>query len=315
MRKAFWNSALKLSLIGLALVLLHQKVDWNELRALEIKASTLMLWQATVGFLLLFALNLSLDALSWKTVQGILRSVTLKEAFLHNLKAYALAFITPFNSGELAGRYLAQRQKEHRQKTLYLTFWAHAPKLFSKASVGFPLAFFVFIPNSGQSLWLIFLALAYALLLFSYFKLEKVLSFFEKRQIRERKLNHYLVKGRPFWREKLKLLLVNALRFLCFSGQMALVLTALDPALLNLSLLASLPVYYFLTAIIPTWAAFDFLVKSVLSLFFFAFLTDQEILFALASAVVWLFNVAVPALTGLALFNPAELKTIKVRRN
>jgi hypothetical protein len=310
----YLSTVFKIGLLGVAIYLIYQKVDWVTLSTLQIKLSGGSLALMLGLFATLFILNLTLDALSWQSVQEILRPISLKQAFLHNLKAYALAFITPFNSGELAARYLAQTESTHRQKALFLTFWAHAPKIFSKVAVAAPMAFFIFVETPNGS-YLLFFVAAYLVFLFLYFSIEKVLSKLEATEIKKRSLKTYLIKRRPYPTEKFKLLILNTLRFLCFSGQMAVVLYLFKPEIINATLLASLPVYYLLAALVPTWAAVDFVIKGALSLYFFTFISQEPLVFAVASTLVWLFNVGFPALTGLTLFNVADLKNIRLRKD
>lgn len=315
MKSKVANSAIKVALLAIALYLLSLKLDGQHLSTIDIKLKGYPLYFTLLAFAGLFSLNIALDAYAWQKVQGMLRAINLKEAFFSNLKAYALAFITPFNSGELAGRYLAQNKKDHKQKAVFLTFWAHMPKLFSKLLVGLPLAVFLLAKTQLNFNAHLALALGCGLLILLFFKLEKLVEALRYFRLEPTKLKRYYIEGRPSASEKLMLLLINAMRFLCFSGQMALVLHIFEPSLLSLTLLASLPIYYLAAALVPTWAAADFLVKGVLSLYFFSFFTEQTVLFALGSVVVWFFNVALPAVMGLAIFNPAQLKSFRLKKN
>lgn len=313
--KKLANRAIKLALLALAVFLLAQRLDELSIKNVQFLANGQQWFWATIAFCILYFLNISLDALNWQIVQGLLRQISLKEAFLHNLKCYALAFLTPANSGELAARYLVQTEREHQSKAFFLTTWVHLPKSFAKLSLALPLSLHL-LGNLGYTTYLPWaLSLGLSLSWLAYFNLEKVLSYFNHKTWRGKSMGKYLVKGRPNRPEKLKLLLLNAIRFTCFSGQMALVLYVLNPQLISVEILASLPVYYFLSALIPTWAAFDFLIKSVLSLYFFTLFSNQEMLFAVAATVVWVFNIALPALIGLLKFNPAELHRLKPKKD
>lgn len=303
---------LKVIILLAAFILLALRLDLSALAQLSIQAPA-SVWAACIlAFIGLFILNLSLDALNWKIVQSIIRAIGFKEAFLHNLKSYALAFITPVNSGELAGRYLVQKEGRDRQKTVFLTFWTHAPKLFAKISITFPILFWL-LPKENTLLRGAALLVA-GLLLLAYFNLQKVISATNHWQVKRFQFKNYLVKGRPFLQEKAALLCINMIRFLCFSGQLATVLYLIQPSEINLRTLLAIPVFYFITAILPTWAAVDFLIKGALSLYFFQYFSQQEEVFLVASTVVWLFNVAIPAMAGLIRFNPSELQKFRRRK-
>src|SRR5690606_40477584 len=71
-------------------------------------------------FFALWAANLLFDAIIWQVVNNFVENISLRRAFKTNFVCYALAFITPANSGELAGRYVMLNQKGQRHKTVFL---------------------------------------------------------------------------------------------------------------------------------------------------------------------------------------------------
>src|SRR5690606_9251306 len=83
-----------------------------------------------------WAANLLFDAIIWQVVNNFVENISLRRAFKTNFVCYALAFITPANSGELAGRYVMLNQKGDRQKTVFLTFWSHFPRFVTKFLLG-----------------------------------------------------------------------------------------------------------------------------------------------------------------------------------
>ncbi|MDR9373891.1 MAG: hypothetical protein RI842_04410 [Schleiferiaceae bacterium] len=299
-RRPYRAWLLKGGLLLLAAVLFLYRWPWESWPALTAPTARPYFWPWFAGFLLLTVLNLSLDATTWLIVQRLVRPLGWRRALLHNLQCYALAFITPFQSGELAGRYLLQ-PPEHRQKALYLTFWMHAPKLSAKLLVALPL----FIWASGQrSFW--WPSALLLLIGIGYFYLEPAFRLLQRFRLGKWPLKRFLIAGRPSRREKAILLTINALRFLIFSSQLALMLHLLSPETLQLKLLLSIPVYYLLSAIIPSWTALDFLIKGTLALYFFQWMEAQAATVALAGMAVWFFNVALPAGVGFSLLRPSQ---------
>lgn len=294
-------AVLKIALLGLAGFLFFQKWESQELRSIDLDLSNIELWFWVIAFLGLGLLNLACDARNWQLVQSLVRPISWREAVLHNLQCYALAFITPLNSGELAGRYWLQEHPEHRRKAVFLTFWMHLPKLLSKIMVAGGV-FLWAVPGTYQALGLLVLGL----LLAAYLTLERWVTRLEGYRLWRWSLGEYLVAGRPWKREKLRLLGLNAFRFLAFSGQLAVVMMVIAPEELSTGVLLSIPTYYLLSAVVPTWAAVDFLIKGTLALYYFRAFTEQTSLLALAGIVVWLINVALPALAGFLLLKPSE---------
>lgn len=309
-----WSYLVKTVLLLLAFYLIIDRISWQELQALELALSgpSLILW--SLAFLGLYGLNLGLDALAWQKVQGLIYPKTWWQALQDNLKCYGLAFVTPLNSGELAGRYLVQKEKEHRKMTLYLTFWTHVPRLFAKIALAFPLAF-VLLQSTPWVRYRWWLLLVYIPLVTAYFFLEKIISALQAKRIGRFELQNYLLNGRPYLSEKLLLLGINAIRFCCFSGQLALMIYLFNPQSLHAYTLASIPVFYFITAVIPTWAAFDFIVKGAISLYFFGLFSDQELVFAVASSLVWIVNLGIPALIGLGQIDWSAVAQFRKRKS
>lgn len=307
----FWT--LKLSLIGLAVFFLFKKLDSLDLNHLEWdwhSRSTLYL----LSFFLVWFANITLDARAWQIVQSTLHHIPLKIAFVHNLKCYGLAFISPMNSGEIAGRYLIQENPYDRKKALFLTFWTHAPKLFSKALVSF-LILAVLLPSQGFSyLYSLGLIAATLLGLGLYLRLERVISLLDEKHLWNRPLKHYLVKGKPSIIQKLAVLSINALRFLLFSGQLALILLAFKPDIIDWGLYWTIPLFYFVSALIPSYTGIDFLIKGTLALYFFEIFEADSLSFTIGSTAVWLANWALPAITGLSLLKRKDFERLKRKK-
>ncbi|QNR23076.1 lysylphosphatidylglycerol synthase domain-containing protein [Croceimicrobium hydrocarbonivorans] len=307
----FWS--LKVLLLSLAFYFLYLKLDSIELDHLQWNWTHHSLYYLS-GFLLLWFLNLLFDAQAWSIVQSILHPISLKTALVHNLKCYGLAFISPMNSGEIAGRYLIQEKPYDRKKALFLTFWTHAPKLFSKAIVSFGILAFM-LPNQGLGLQYSLLALLAILIsLALYLRLERVISLLHEKELWNRPLKDYLIKGKPTIQQKLAVLAINALRFLLFSSQMALVLLAFKPELLTWQLYWSIPLYYFISALIPSYTGIDFIIKGTLALYFFDVFETDALSFTLASTAVWFFNWAIPAIVGLSSLKKVEIDRLKRKR-
>ena len=235
-----WNkqasTVLKIGLIGTAGWLFSQKWQSQEIRSLKLEPGAPESWLWLLAFVVLGLLNLTCDARNWQLVQSLVRPISWKEAFSHNLQCYALAFVTPLNSGELAGRFWLQRHPEHRRKAVFLTFWMHLPKLLSKVMVAG--GFFLWaVPPTYQILGSVILAL----ILVAYLTVERWITKLEGYRLWRWSLGEYLVVGRPWKGEKLRLLTLNALRFLAFSGQLAVVMIVIAPDEVSRLLMLSIP--------------------------------------------------------------------------
>ncbi|MDB4534356.1 hypothetical protein N9242_05730, partial [Vicingaceae bacterium] len=91
--------------------------------------------------------------------------------------------------------------------------------------------------------------------------------------------------------------------------QYFLVLRAFGLSLDGVNELLLIPVCFLIASFIPTILISEIGVRGSVALFVFGTFSDLEFQIILASVVVWMINVAVPALLGL--LNLKELKLIK----
>jgi len=290
--KAF-SLFLKIALLSLALYFIYSKLDSLDFSTINLELSS-KFWQLTIAFLLLWVINLSMDALSWQRVRKMRESVSWLTALKHNLICMALAFVTPMNSGELIGRYNSMQDKS---KYLFLTFWFHLPKFVTKLFfLAVSLVLFA-LANSNTLLLSTGTAAALALLLI-YFNFIKLQRWLRKYQVFNRPLQDYILDDRPRFGEKLELLIINLVRFVVYNLQFILLVILLSKENLDINFLLWVPVFYVLGTFITTIPAFDFIIKSALAVWLFDSSTISEEILLLVPAIVWLFNLALPSLAG-----------------
>lgn len=304
---------LKIALVLVASYLLWLKLDKSQIRDFELSLNLNRSLLSLFLFSLLWFLNITFDAIAWQKIQALISHISIKKAIWQNIKCYGLAFITPLNSGEILGRYIVQEDQVHRSKALFLTFWTHGPKLFGKTIISLLIAC-LWLINAGQIAYTLLTLLATLFSLVIYFSLEKIISSLHQRKLFKYPLANYLIKGEPGFKLKGLLLAIHSFRFLIFSAQLLISLYFLQPESINLEILYAIPLYYFLSAVTPTFAGLDFLIKGALSFYFFSFFSDQSLVFVIGSTLVWFFNMAIPSLIGLASLNRSELARIKRKR-
>ncbi len=248
-------------------------------------------------FALLWFLNLVLDARIWQKVHRFISSISLRKALKTNLVCYTLAFITPVNSGELAGRYLMLESQAYRRKTVFLTFWSHLPRLAVKLILGgFAFIFFV---ESESNAYLKWIAGTLMLLVFiGYFLFIHIQQWLSKHGWRKLKLEDYLIKDRPKFLEKLDLLALATIKFLTYNLQFLLLLMMWGNLSLSMDLLVPVIATYVLGAMIPTLPMVDFVVKAGIAFAIFDPNLVSESILLNAALTTWLFNLAIPALAG-----------------
>lgn len=245
-------------------------------------------------FLTGWGLNLLLEAQNWKIVQNFLRPIRFRTAFLDNLHASALNFISPMMSGEFVARHRTQTNKKDKKRSVFLSLWMHWPKHFSKISMALIGSFFI-LPSK----YLFITIPALLTTWFIYIKMRTILNIFGDKLNRFVPVEHIIFKDRPLLKEKLWLLVANSLRILAYTLQMSACIYAFTGQL-SPKIIALLPVNTLLMAVIPSFQAMGFALNSFVAILLFENLIPAEPL-TLAVTLVWLCNVAFPAFGGIIL--------------
>ncbi len=261
------------------------------------------------SFIALWAFNLFLDAVIWKSVNRFVGHISIKRAFKTNFVSYALAFITPANSGEVAGRYIMLHNNHDRKKTLFLIFWSHFPRVIIKLLLGVS-SLLILGGLSDNVPWpLVFagLAIGISALLSFYFLFIRIQRWLHGRNLLKLNFSKYILNDRPYFTEKVKLSLLALVKYITYNTQFLVLLLMWGNMELTPELALSIIVFYFITSIIPTYAAFDFVIKAALAMYVFQFTMADESLLINASFIIWVFNIALPALAGVVIILRSNL--------
>ncbi len=262
-------------------------------------------------FIALWAFNLFLDAAIWKSVNRFIGDISIKRAFKTNFVSYALAFITPANSGEVAGRYIMLHHNQDRQKTLFLIFWSHFPRMVIKLVLGLS-SLLILAGLTAKLEWQwVYIALALGVpgLLLFYFFFIRIQRWLHSRNLLKVDFAKYIMNDRPFFREKLRLALLALIKYITYNAQFLILLMMWGGVEFSLELALSIIVFYFITSIIPTYAAVDFIIKAAFAMYVFQDTLADESLLINASFVIWVFNIAMPALAGVGIILKSNLTT------
>lgn len=306
--------SLKIILVLASVYLLAHKLEGNYKGIFTYEWKNL--WMILPAFLVLWVLNLFWDAWIWRSVHYFLNPLSWRRSFKTNFICYALAFITPANSGELAGRYVMLNGKASRQKTVFLTFWSHFPRLVVKLIVG--CCGILFLSHALGKISLSFAGIGSGILILTlgifYFSFIRIQKWLHQKGFGKVDLANHISDEHPTQTEKAALMTLGLLKYLTYNFQFILLVLLWGDVGFTWTLVSSVLVFYFVTAVIPTFAAADFLVKGALAMYVFgAFIKDESLLIN-ASFVVWLFNIAIPALVGtIIIFRTNLIYSIKKR--
>lgn len=306
---------LKLAILGAALYFIFRKFGDKELNFdLVFKPNHLLI--VLPLFLVFWFVNLYLDAQIWKGAQGMLEPISRKRAFRINFICYALTFITPIHTGEVVGRYIMMVEKNNRKKALFLTFWSHFPRIISRFIIGLisVAIILIYLEIAPLALVLPLLAIAILLIFILLFSFRSIQGWLATKSFGTLSFEKYLMEDRPSNSEKGNLTLLAGFKYLAYNIQFGLLLFLWSPEVLTVWAFVMIPAYFFITALIPSFALVDFLIKSAVAFWVFApILTNDELLLT-ANFVLWFFNWAIPALIGTyIIFSTNILKSLKTK--
>lgn len=260
--------------------------------------------------LVLLLLNWGIEAVKWRYTIRKTEKVSVLKAFKLTITGITIGLLTPNRIGEIPARALLLNKtffKDISLKTVVSSFSQFLITLFIGV-IGLMLTTqkFSLIINPALLLFVLIIGvIVFFIIYFKTNKLEIILS--EIRFLRDKEIFKSLSEFSMI--ELFNILLMSFLRYLVFSLQYYLVLKAFNVSLIGMSEMFLIPVCFMIASFIPTIVISEIGVRGSIALFVFGTVSDMDIQIILASILLWLINVALPALFGL--LNLKGLKILK----
>ena len=242
---------------------------------------------------LLMPLNWSLEAFKWKLILDGEVKMTFGDALRSVLSGVTFAIITPNGIGEYGGRLLSIN-RESRAKALFLNSFLSLSQLLI-TTIGGLLGYLLVQHFFSVSIHYGVVIIIVIALLTSYFFTKLNFNFFAK--IRGNKQNQ--IKWTIPKRQRVRTLGLSLLRYCIFCFQFALLLHVCGIESTALTYFGLISTIYLVSAIIPTGWFSNLLVRGSLSYFFFEQIGDFGEQAVIASSILWIINLFIPALMGL----------------
>ena len=244
---------------------------------------------ATSDIIYILVISLSLSLVNWtleskRWVQVNKPSILLStsDAFRQNLKAHSAALFSPLKLGEYPVK-LAEFQPKYRKRVARNILFNNNIQLFTTLFFGLPALLLLSLElktSYKKELEISSIALLIGLAIYIAF-------------------NKKLIP--PFWKSSLFL---SVCRYLTFSSAYIICIYILQPEVHIYTLIIGVYASYLLSSLVSIYSLFDLVFKtSVFLLVLNSFGVNPEIVLFI-SLISWVFNAAVPALFGLALFIP-----------
>ncbi len=316
-----YNVLLRLTIVVLTFVFLYDQIfyrkDFQSIVDYFPQVSSgkyFYLLMVLVAMLLPF--NLFLEIVKWKLLMSKLENVSFWNATKAVLTGISVSMFLPNRVGDYLGRVFVLKKADRLQAVLATVLGSMA-QLLTTVLFGFAAALFFFPLYADMSaslnIWFYAGLIVLVLILASTFVFA-YLNFAAFSEILKR------VSGRAYnkiskyaqvfsWYSPaflLKILGISIFRYLVFSFQFWLLLWAFQAPISYSTAMMLIGLIYLLMAVIPTIALTEIGVRGSVSLFVFALYFKPEGIWtenlglgvASASTMLWVFNLAFPALLG-----------------
>lgn len=259
--------------------------------------------------LLLIPVNVAVEAMKWKKSIQPIENVPFSKAFTAIFTGMTAGMFFPNRTGDFLGRIFIL-EKGNRVKAAMLTFVGNIAQMIVTVSLGcFACVFFV-----GRLRWLVLLAattvLGLLLVLFFNIKIFKYLRVFIPNKWRG-KTDSYMGVFNVFSRkELLTILLLAFAKYMVYSLQFVILIWAFDIPLSYFNSMIPIMVTYLLMTVIPFITITEIAVRGSVCVIVFekwlainAISSSWSMMVFSASTILWLFNLAIPAIIGLFFIN------------
>jgi len=318
-----YNLLIQLVILVVSYVFIINQVFWKHdlpalLRTLGDELGSARFLKVLFVVLIFMVLNWLLEALKWKKLIAKVEKVSLGQSVIAILTGITISSFTPNRVGEFFGRAFILEKASHIEGIL-ITVIGSMSQLLVTILTG-TLAWLVFLPVFMPGAGFISGYLYYAmiavvllldgLLLLLFFNI----SFFS--MFKEKILAKGLVRVRGYLRvftlysnaELLTVMALSFARYLVFSTQYILLLWAMGVDIPYYYAYLLIAMVYLIMALIPTIALTELGIRGSVAIYFFSFYFAQPMAVSaaikpgilMASVLLWLINLGIPALAGSA---------------
>ncbi|MBW6491357.1 MAG: flippase-like domain-containing protein [Lentimicrobium sp.] len=267
--------------------------------------------------LVLMPINWVLESLKWRSLIAYIEKIRLIDAFKSVLTGITMSLFTPNRVGEFFGRAFTLKNSDPLKGAL-LTITGSISQLLVTLIAGFiALSFYIplyFSPKENWHFWLyiglvLMMAFMTVVMVLGFIKTPLINTQMEKLiKPKWKQIRYYLDIIDQLKRETLvSVFILSSLRYIIFSFQFYLLIRAVGLSIPYPYALLLIAMTYFVMAAIPTVALADLGIRGSVSIYFLGSYFGEgqnfsaEIL--IASTLIWLINLAFPAILGMLFIN------------
>jgi hypothetical protein len=263
---------------------INKKIDQIDISFFKLKAISEQLI-SFVLLLFLMGLNWFIESIKWKFALKNIQKISLKTAISSVLAGISTGIFTPNRVGEFVGKIFFL-EEDSREKAISVNIIASYSQLLVTILLG---TFALLVASSSV------LILVVVFLVVMYINITKIINWI---------INKFNISflGKVEFTNKTDLgilFLFSLFRYLVFLVQFIVSLKLVG---ININLfvsIKSIAAYYLYLAAIPTYAWSELGVRGALAVKIFDTVTNNPLQILSASSLLWIVNIALPALIGL----------------
>ncbi len=256
-----------------------------------------------VGQILLLVINLSIEALKWKSLLKSIANVNFLISFKMVLAGYSSGIFTPSKLGEPIGRLIFV-DKKHWTKGAALSYFGGFVQNVAILISGLLSAIIFLIDNTSETVssvlhyGIYLVAIIMGMFLLILIKSKSIKRFILKLKWSEILLNIYdAIKSIPGKRISI-IFALSFLRVLIFSLQLFLLMVVLENDFNIQKVVIMIPIYFLSISLVPSFIFSDLGVRNSIALLIFTSFYHHQIAIVLSVSLLWIINQACPSVLG-----------------
>lgn len=313
-----YSPLIKVAIVVLAFYFIYKRLFYKE-NIDQLYVYFKRVYNNTDSISLIFVLclmvaNWAIETTKWKYLIKKIEKVPFLKAFGAVLSGVTVSVFTPNRIGEYAGRVFIL-EKADRWKGVLITILGSFSQLLATVifgSISLIIFFKDYTIDYFENVYLFYgisflIVLLIILLVFLFFNITIITSIFNRKSKKFNKIKRYISIYRHYSKKELGfVLLMSILRYFIFITQFYVLLNLFDIKMPYLATFFIMSLVYLVMAAIPTITLTELGIRGSATLYFFSMYYEKignltnsmEIGIVSVATLLWLINIAVPAIFG-----------------
>lgn len=310
----FTETIVKIVIVLLGIWILYKKIIqnqnvtqvWNDIKISFTDKNQFILM---IAAFLLVTVNILLEALKWKIQVKPIEDISLAKSYISIFTGMTAGMFFPNRMGNFLGRIFIL-EKGDRIKAAMVTIVGGFAQMI--ATVCFGLLALLFFIEKNKLLIFFGIIIIISLLIIMYFKIHllKYLQLFIPKRFKEKTKSYIEIFSQYNKKELTEILIISFARYLLYSFQFVILIWAFNVPLSYINAMIPISLTYLMMMIVPYITITEIAVRGSVSILIFekwlmmnGINSSLSAMVFSASSLLWIFNIAIPAVIGLFLTN------------